>query len=55
MVGNLRYKIKGEKTKAEDKATGMTKHDPLSMILYVLVENRLILRRNVADKFSPFS
>ena len=54
-MGNLRHKIKGEKVKGEEKNSAIVKNDPLSMILYVLIENRLVLRRNVEDKFSPFS
>lgn len=33
----------------------MTKHDPLAMLVYVLIENRLVVRKNVEDRYAAFS
>jgi len=54
IYGNLKHLVKTEKDQ-QTKIENMNKHDPLAMLLYVLIENRLLLRKNVSDKYAPFS
>lgn len=53
IYGNLKQFVRSEKN--NHKLDNQSKNDPLAMLLYVLIENRLILRKNVDNKYAPFS